>query len=218
MKHSAQVIDNIELFKLILKKTEVASGLNDEYISKLFFYFAEIKKWNKNINLTGLKNDSDITERLLIDSLFLASVLNGNEEILDIGSGSGVPGIPVKIVYPESSCLLIDSSAKKVSFIKNVIRKLGLKKIDAILLRLDYKKGNLLNRLFDAVVFKAFAATEKSILEGLPYLKEKGRLILMKSGKEKELGTINGLTFLDKISYELPFSKISRKLLIWQKL
>jgi len=213
------MIDNIELFGLIFKNIELPSYLNEESLSKLFLFFTEIKRWNKNINLTGLKSDRDIIEKLIIDSLYLTKVLTKNDgSILDIGSGSGVPGIPIKIIYPEARLVLVDSTAKKVSFIKNVIRKLNLKKIDAILLRMDYKKGNLLNMLFDVVVLKAFASTEKSVEEGLLYLKEGGRLILMKSGKEKDIVKDDRINFIEEIFYELPFTKVSRKLLIWQKL
>jgi len=81
-------------------------------------YLKELKDWNKKINLTAIKEDRDIVIRHFLDSLTLAPFLTGEETILDIGSGAGFPGIPLKIIIPSLRITLMDSVAKKVVFMK----------------------------------------------------------------------------------------------------
>ncbi|MEK7314264.1 MAG: 16S rRNA (guanine(527)-N(7))-methyltransferase RsmG, partial [Deltaproteobacteria bacterium] len=89
-------------------------------------YLEELKKWNEKINLTSLRSDRDITVKHFLDSLTVARFLKDNNvsSLLDIGSGGGFPGIPLKIVMPELKVTLLEAIEKKVNFLKHIIRTL----------------------------------------------------------------------------------------------
>ena len=92
----------------------------------------ELMMWNKKINLTAIKQPLKIAEKHFIDSLAAASFIKNKNSIIDLGSGGGFPGIPLKIMNPLLHVVLVDSSRKKINFLKHVIRLLGLQVIDAI--------------------------------------------------------------------------------------
>ncbi|MCP3678147.1 MAG: 16S rRNA (guanine(527)-N(7))-methyltransferase RsmG, partial [Deltaproteobacteria bacterium] len=101
--------------------------------SDLFFtYLKELTEWSRKMNLTAIRDDRGIVTRHFLDSLAVHRFLGGALSLFDIGSGAGFPGIPLKIVRPSLDVVLLDGVGKKVAFMRNVVRSLGLKGIKAV--------------------------------------------------------------------------------------
>src|SRR5512136_485117 len=106
--------------------------LDGKAIESFEIYLKELLKWNQKINLTAIRSEKGIVLKHFLDSLSVTSYLPEHASILDIGSGAGFPGIPLKIVQPAFRITAIDSVRKKVDFQKHIIRALGLKGVEAI--------------------------------------------------------------------------------------
>ena len=162
-------------------------SLTDLQVESFITYLKELKEWNKRVNLTSLEDDVDIIIELFLDSLLLIEYLEPGYRVLDLGSGAGFPGIPLKIVLPDISMVLVDSSIKRVSFQRHIIRILGLRDISAIhgraeelSSRKDVEKG------FDIVISRALFSIKRFFDTGLPFLKRDGVLIAIKGVRGKE--------------------------------
>lgn len=142
----------------------------------------ELFKWNKKINLTAITNPFQIAEKHFIDSLLCCGQIKKGSKVIDIGSGGGFPGLPIKFFLPETSISLVDSSQKKVNFLKHVIRTCSLDKIEAVHTRIESLKDNKKYAIqYDYVVSRAFTQIPALIEKGLPVLKNGGSIIALKS-------------------------------------
>ncbi len=101
--------------------------LDERAIESFEIYLKELLKWNQKINLTAIRSEKGIVLKHFLDSLSICPYLPKQASILDIGSGAGFPGIPLKMVRPSLKITLIDSVRKKIDFQKHLIRSLGLK-------------------------------------------------------------------------------------------
>lgn len=137
-------------------------------------------KWNKFVNLTSIKTPQEIWKRHFYDSISVIPYLPEKGTLLDIGTGAGFPGIPLKIVRPELNITLIEATLKKCNFCEEVIRKLGLKDIKVIHRRIEDK--NLPKELgkFDVIISRATFSLSKLIANALPYFKNGSNLIAIK--------------------------------------
>ena len=106
--------------------------LDEKAIEAFGLYLKELLKWNQKINLTAIRSEKGIVLKHFLDSLSVYPYLPEHSFILDIGSGAGFPGIPLKIIQPSFEITLIDSVRKKVDFQRHIIRRLGLKGTEAI--------------------------------------------------------------------------------------
>ena len=186
-------------------------------------YLKELKDWNKKINLTAIKEDRDIVIRHFLDSLTLAPFLTGEETILDIGSGAGFPGIPLKIIIPSLRITLMDSVAKKVVFMRHIIWTLGLKDIEAVQGRgEDAKTIKRFEACFDIVTSRAFAELGRFLDIAMPYAKKGGILLSLKGPKgSKEVEGLkrrDDLEYMQTKSVKLPFSDVITTVLSFKKL
>ena len=173
----------------------------------------ELMTWNKKINLTAIKEPLQIAEKHFIDSIAVASFFGNKTCVIDMGSGGGFPGIPIKIMRPSLKVVLIDSSRKKINFSKHVIRILGLENIEAIHSRVeDLHENKAFQNKFDVVISRAFTELSRFIPLALPFLNKKGEIYAMK-GKHgrKEITLDISRKFDLKIDYyQLPFEKSNR--------
>jgi 16S rRNA (guanine527-N7)-methyltransferase len=184
----------------------------------------ELLSANALFNLTAVRNPEEIIEKHFLDSLTVAQAIPaGTKSCIDIGTGAGFPGLPLKIIFPEIEMVLVDASAKKISFIDHCIQKLGLQNIEAIHTRAEELAHNPKYREhFDCVFGRAVA--ELSILAEytLPFIKIGGRLIAQKSenneGVESATNALQilGGKFEKTIPVALPTS-LPRQLLIIEK-
>ena len=159
--------------------------LPQDALPKFDIYLRELKIWNEKFNLTAIKDDQGIAIKHFLDSLTPLKFIKPGSAMLDIGSGAGFPGIPLKIVEPSLKITLIDSVNKKVTFMKHIISELGLTDIEAVHSRAEElaktKKGN-----YDVVISRALTNLSDFIKLGEPLLKADGVLIAMKGSKADE--------------------------------
>ncbi len=187
-------------------------------------YLQELRKWNQKINLTAIRSEKEITLKHFVDSFSVYPYLDQRSSVLDIGSGAGFPGIPLKMVQPSLRMTMIDSVLKKVDFQRHIIRMLGLKGIEAIHSRIqDRRVLEDLGGRFDFILSRAFSDLRTFLLLASPFLKKKGTAIIMKGGLgHKEL---EALTEAEQSSYQLeksvsltlPFSSFKRTILLFEK-
>jgi 16S rRNA (guanine527-N7)-methyltransferase len=192
--------------------------------SDLFFtYLKELIEWNQKINLTAIRDAKGIVTRHFLDSLAVNGFLHGARSLLDIGSGAGFPGIPLKIVRPSLNVVLLDGVGKKVAFMRNVIRSLGLKGIKAVHGRVeDCSVTAQHSEAFDVVVSRAFARLSDFLTVADPYTKEGGLIIAVKGprgGDELEEGTAAPHHLrLEKVEeITVPFSGVASHYFLFRK-
>ncbi len=195
---------------------ELGVALNNDALDAFFVCLQELKSWNRKMNLTSIEGDREIVIRHFLDSLTVARFLKGQERLLDVGSGAGFPGIPLKIAMPGCNAVLLDSVAKKVHFIRHVVRTLGLAKaggIEAVCGRVEdsavlekYAHG------FDCVVSRAFSELSAFVTVARPYLAPGGFIVAMKGpayAAELEAVDLSGFADPEVHRIRLPFTEMS---------
>jgi len=198
--------------------------LAEKDIEGFDLYLQELLKWNRKINLTAIRTEKGVILKHFLDSLSVYPYLPHASTLLDIGSGAGFPGIPLKMVKPSLEITLIDSVRKKVDFQRHIIRELGLKGIEAIHGRFQ-DRTNLkgLEGRFGIIVSRAFSDLRNLLILSFPFLKKGGWVIAMKGGGgDKEIRLLTetkGIQFrLQKtISFVLPFSSFKRTILLFER-
>jgi 16S rRNA (guanine527-N7)-methyltransferase len=182
----------------------------------------ELMAWNRFTNLTAITDPVEIAVKQFLDTLPVLPLLPTRSWLLDIGSGGGFPGIPLKILRPDLHLMLIDASRKKVNFQKHIIRMLDLKDVEARNIRAEELKRELRpeSRRYNVIVSKAVSRLERFLGQAIPLLRRPGIMIAMKGRSvEAELEATGsrieaeGLRFSVK-KYWLPHLDIERCLII----
>ena len=126
---------------------------------KLLQYLSLLKKWNQAYNLTAVRDGESMVTRHVLDSLAILPWIKG-QHLLDVGSGGGLPGIPIALAHPDLEVVLLDSNGKKIRFLKEVKRALALNNVEIVQTRVEsYHPVNG----FDTVVSRAFSDLEQMI-------------------------------------------------------
>ncbi len=176
----------------------------------------ELIAWNKKINLTAIKKPLEIAEKHFIDSIAGGSFMSDAKRLADLGAGGGFPSIPIKIMNPSLTVVMIDASRKKVNFLKHVIRTLNLKDIDALQSRVEdlHEHPDYKNK-FDAVISRAFTELSGFAHLGLPFLNNQGVIYAMKGKNADQEITLDVRENFDLLShhYCLPFEKSERTMI-----
>ena len=175
----------------IMNKASNNEGL--EFTEKKYEQFMQykdlIKEWNEKVNLTAIKEDEEIVKKHFIDSMkvFKFNELKNAKDVIDIGTGGGFPGIPMKIIKPEINIVLLDSLNKRINFLNEVIRELGLENIKAIHGRAeDYAQEVQYREKFDVAVSRAVANLTVLSEFCIPYVKVGGYFVAMKGPAVEE--------------------------------
>ncbi len=188
-------------------------------------FIEELWSWNRVVNLSGITEKKEMVIKLLLESLVALPYLPARGTLLDIGSGAGVPGLIIKIARPEFQVHLLESRAKKVSFLKNTIRALNLKGVDAYHGRAEkYNELPGLLPSYNIVAVRALASIKKTITICSPYLAPgsllvtfKGPIIEKEIEESRDLMTKLLLSEKYKVRYKLPTNNSIRYLLILKK-
>ncbi len=122
------------------KALDYGISLTEHQLSLFQIYLDELWDWNHRINLTGLSTRERIIIELFLDSLIPAPFLPENGRMFDVGSGAGLPGVPLKIFRPHLEVHLLEANSKRVSFLKQVIRLLSLRKIEVMKGRIEKRR------------------------------------------------------------------------------
>ena len=179
------MLDLEETLKAGIEKLELE---NKDYLYiKLLIYKDLLIKWNKVFNLISVKGVDEIVTHHFLDCLAVVPFIEG-KNVLDVGSGAGLPGIIIALCYPEKNITLVDSVGKKTTFLKQTCAELNLSNITIINKRVE---DITTNKLFDSIIARAFA--EMQVLMDLTrhLIEDKGAWYGMKSKKfnEEEIGT-----------------------------
>ena len=160
---------------------------NGEMLDKLVRYTSLLEEWNTRVNLISRKEDAPVIVKHVFHSLLISRVhdFKSGEKVLDLGTGGGLPGIPLAILFPEISFLLVDSTGKKIAACKAMAKELGLKNVMAIHSRAEELKG----LAFDTVLSRQVAPLEELCGYAAKLLKRNGVLICLKGGTlDREIG------------------------------
>ena len=166
---------------------------NDEQIEQFKSYYELLTEWNKKINLTAITGYEDVVRKHFIDSILICSLLDLNKDIriIDVGTGAGFPGIPIKILNPDCRIVLLDSLNKRVRFLETVVDELGLDNVECIHGRAeDVSRENKYRASFDLSVSRAVANLSTLCEYCIPFLKKGGMFVSYKSDKAND--EING--------------------------
>ena len=176
---------NTDHFLSMLAKINIS--LSDKQLQQFMTYYEMLIEKNKVMNLTAITDPTEIVTRHFLDCAALAPYMPQDGRVLDVGTGAGFPGIPLKIAFPEVEVVLLDSLNKRVKFLNEVIGQLGLSKITAIHGRAeDFARQKEYREQFDLVVSRAVANLSSLSEYCLPYVKVGGRFVSYKSGKLSE--------------------------------
>lgn len=195
---------NKEEFIKAVKQLKV--DLTEEKLEKLNKFYNLLIEWNKKINLTRIEKEDEVYLKHFYDSLTIAKVVDLSEikALCDIGTGAGFPGIVLKIFYPNLKITLIDSLQKRVNYLNEIIKDLGLDNIEAIHVRGEDYKGQ-----YDVVTSRAVANIEKLLGYTMHLVSPTGIFVAMKGDIEKELT----LDVKKKIEKKYKIEKIEKFLL-----
>ena len=216
-----------EFEKIFIEEAQkINIELDKNQIEKFYKYMDLLIEWNEKINLTAITNRKDIIVKHFIDSLTIQRYLGDAVNIIDVGTGAGFPGIPIKIINPNLKVVLVDSLNKRINFLQDVIKKLNLDNIEVIHARAeDLGQNKKYREAFDIVTSRAVA--NMSVLSEylLPLARVNGKCICMKgSDIEEELenskyaiNLLGGkIEQVDK--FELSNERIGRNIIIVKKL
>jgi 16S rRNA (guanine(527)-N(7))-methyltransferase GidB len=218
VKQKEFLIENLQKIDIILE---------EEKIQQFITYYDILVEWNKVMNLTGITEFEEVVIKHFVDSLSLIKAVNPTkiQSVIDIGTGAGFPGIPLKIVYPNLEVVLLDSLNKRIKFLNTVIEKLHLSNIRCIHGRAeDFSRKAEYREQFDLCVSRAVANLASLSEYCIPYVKKAGMFISYKSGKiESELEEakiavkILGGKIDSSIKFYLPDTDMERSLVVIKK-
>ncbi|WP_448567629.1 16S rRNA (guanine(527)-N(7))-methyltransferase RsmG [Thalassotalea ganghwensis] len=141
----------------LLRQTQLQ--LDEQKKSLLIQYVEMLAKWNKAYNLTSVRNPSDMLIKHIMDSLMVGPHIHG-QRLIDVGTGPGLPGIPLAIMYPEKEFTLLDSLGKRITFLRQVVFQLKLANVTPVLSRVEEHHPE---NFYDGVLSRAFASMEDMV-------------------------------------------------------
>lgn len=215
--------------EIFLKDSFAGIGvkLDERQTEQFLLYFTLLEEWNEKMNLTAIRGYEDVAVKHFVDSVSAVKVQDFKKVhyLLDMGTGAGFPGIPLKIVFPHLRVILMDSLHKRITFLQEVIGQLGLDKTEAVHGRAeDMARLEKYRERQDAVVSRAVANMSTLLEYCMPFVRPGGYFISYKSGKYREeleqsrkACAILGGKLVSETPFTLPGTDIDRSFLVFKK-
>lgn len=205
---------------------QLGLGLTEQQLGLFLRYRQELLDWNKSINLTAITDPGEVLLKHFLDSLSLLMVYDKlHARLLDIGTGAGFPGLPLKIVRPGWQVMLLEATGKKVRFLHHLLETLQLKdavavqgRAEELAHKADYRSS------FDVVTARAVASLPVLLEYSAPFCRSGGLIILPKKGdldeevaEGKRAARQVGAVLKDDVAVTLPGLEDGRRLLVWEQ-
>ena len=175
----------VEKLKRGMEKLEIQ--ITENQAEQFYKYMNLLIEWNKKINLTAITDPNEIILKHFIDSATIYKYTKNAQTLIDIGTGAGFPGIPIKILQPQTQITLLDSLNKRINFLNEIIKELNLKKIISIHERAEQASRNKQHREnYEIVVSRAVANMTTLSEYTIPFIKQNGKAIYMKGSEIDE--------------------------------
>ena len=196
--------------------------LSEKQIECFYQHMTALMTWSSKINLTAISDPYEMAIKHFVDSIAPIRYCNPMSRVLDMGSGAGFPGLPLKVWQPDIELTMVDAVRKKVSFLKHVVRLIGLENARVFHARIEDISHDQTFTAFDSIVCRAFGNLKYIVQCALPLLSGEGQILIWKGHKpEKELQALRpllersaeGLSLRMKF-YRLPFIEAQRTLVI----
>ena len=177
-----------EFFKKMQERgKKININFTVEQLEKFYRYMELLIEWNEKMNLTAITEPNEIIDKHFIDSLTILKYIKENESIVDMGTGAGFPGIPLKIILENNKIVLVDSLNKRLLFLQELIKELNLKNVETIHSRAeDFGQNKNYRECFDIATSRAVANLSTLSEYLIPLVKIDGKCICMKAGNADE--------------------------------
>lgn len=214
-----------ELLKREVEKIDIQ--LDNKQLEQFLIYYELLVEWNRVMNLTAITEYKEVVQKHFVDSLSIIKAVDierlqsESKSVIDIGTGAGFPGIPIKIAFPKLEITLLDSLNKRIRFLNTVIEKLELENIETIHGRAeDYAKQDKYREQYDVCVSRAVANLSTLSEYSLPFVKTRGYFISYKAEnveeeikKSEKAITLLGGKVDEVIKFNLPDTDIKRAII-----
>lgn len=200
--------------------------LSEAVLEKFYGYMQILLEWNEKMNLTAITDEKEIIVKHFIDSLTVQKYIIEKQTVMDIGTGAGFPGIPLKLLYEENQFILIDSLNKRIQFLEEIKKELNLRNLELIHARAEeLAKNKAYRENVDVVISRAVANLRVLVEYMLPFVKANGICICMKGPnineeieESKNAIKILGGELIKIDKFLLPETNIERNIIIIKKI
>lgn len=180
-------MEKTNFYKKMAEESEkIGIKLPNEQLNEFYEYMQLLLEWNEKMNLTAITDPEEVIKKHFVDSITIKKYIKEENRLIDVGTGAGFPGIPLKIVDKSIKLTLLDSLNKRINFLNEIIEKLNLKEVNTIHSRAEEYAKNKARESYDVAVSRAVADLPILLEYLMPYVKLNGICICMKGPKAQE--------------------------------